>query len=138
MRYLVALALALVLGLTLATSAAAAKPNAVFIDDDNDCASSNRQVSSLPPSPLGDQHFFVWLNTGAAISSADTYQLKLVPLFAGGTTLVGTQPVNFNSCTSSFWAWAEVGYGGFVPGKYRWEVYDPSNILLGSDTVKYE
>ena len=138
MRYLVGLLGALVLGLTMATSISAGGANSVFIDGDNDCASQDRQVSSLPPSPNGDQVFYVWLNTGTPVNSTDVYQLKLIPLNPGGTTLVGTQPANFNPCGSSTWAYAEIGYGGFSPGNYKWEVYDPSNILLGADTIKYQ
>jgi hypothetical protein len=138
MRYMLAVLGSVVFALTMVTTVAAGGPNSVFIDADNDCASPDRQVSSLPPSPNGDQIFYVWLNTGSVINSSDVYQLNLVPLNKGGTTLVGTQPVNFNPCPSSTWAYAQVGYGGFNPGNYAWQVFDPSNKFLGADTVKYQ
>jgi hypothetical protein len=135
-----ALAVALVLGgfltvgLAQPATTAASGPNSVFVDADNDCNSSNRQVSSLP---AASGVFYVWLNTGTIIDSTDVYDLVLEPLTPGGTTLVGPQPVNFLQCSSSTWAWAEVGYGGFKPGTYAWLVFDASGQFLGGDTVRY-
>jgi len=133
-RGIIGVVIGIGLALTLFSSVAAA-PAQVFVDDDNACAEGSKQVGSLPAS---SGIFYVWLNTGASINSTDVYNLVLVPLFPGGTTLVGPQPVNFFQCSSSLWAYAEVAYGGFVPGRYAWLVNDPSGALLGADTVRYK
>lgn len=131
---------ALVLGAGFAlgvTQTEAGGPASVFIDDDNDCSDSSRQVASLPD-PDADQVFYVWLDTGSAIDPSEVYSLVLVPLTPDGTTLVGPQPANFTQCSSSTWAYAEIGYGGIEPGPYAWLVFDSSGQLLGGDVVIYK